>query len=243
MAYQLLFERPERGSPQLPSLPVPKSVVVQSFNTAAGGPKNFDLYMGAGGYGAFNACYDDVNYEGTSTFGVFAYDDFPWQYPTTGGIKTLNLDECKVDGQVTVASMSAARCQDEVGDLCDQADAVGGPGVTATTRDSCALTNEVDSFYHQNWQVRAKRVSCPEGLTRVTGCRLDDASLPAPDPSVQTVADDDGTWTAGYTTTTMQDCCKPTCAWDDNVGGKGLRVDGDWASFYSCDVDGAPLTE
>ena len=33
-----------------------KNVVAQLFNTSAGGVGNFDIYMAAGGYGAFNAC-------------------------------------------------------------------------------------------------------------------------------------------------------------------------------------------
>src|SRR5262249_11251970 len=89
--YQLIFENPEPGSPQPPALPIPKPMIVQSFNTAAGGGKNFDIYT-------------------------------------------------------------------------------------------------------------------------------------------------------GYTTTTMQDCCKPSCAWQNQVGGAGLTVVDKWTSFYSCDQNGVPIT-
>jgi hypothetical protein len=43
----------------------------------------------------------------------------------------------------------------------------------------------------------------------------------------------------------MQDCCKPTCAWQDNVvgAGAGLKAVGLYNSFYSCDQQGRPLTE
>jgi hypothetical protein len=40
----------------------------------------------------------------------------------------------------------------------------------------------------------------------------------------------------------MQDCCKPSCAWADQVGGAGLETVDKWTSFYSCDQDGAPIT-
>jgi hypothetical protein len=100
---------------------------------------------------------------------------------------------------------------------------------------------------HQNWKVRAKRVRCPENLTRVTGCRLQEETLPLPLPAVQTPAQAgaNGTFTGPndqYHTTTMQDCCMPTCAWSDWVEGKGLKPVEGWKSFYSCDKTGKPRT-
>jgi len=67
---------------------------------------------------------------------------------------------------------------------------------------------------------------------------------------VQTPADATaaGGFTApgAYTTTTMQDCCKPSCAWADWVGDGqydlGLTPVGDWRAFYSCDQTGNPFT-
>jgi hypothetical protein len=91
-------------------------------------------------------------------------------------------------------------------------------------------------------------VQCSESLTRVTGCRLQEDHLPLPLPEVQTPADADadGTFTAsgaGYHTTTMQDCCKPTCAWRNWIVDQGLTADGEWNSFYSCDKNGVPFTK
>ncbi len=63
-------------------------------------------------------------------------------------------------------------------------------------------------------------------------------------PNVTTAAQAaaDSTFTSGYTTTTMQDCCKPTCAWQDNLVGAGTPV-GQYNSFYTCDATGTPVTE
>jgi hypothetical protein len=90
-----------------------------------------------------------------------------------------------------------------------------------------------------------KRVRCPDNLTRVSGCHLLEDKLPLPLPEVQTPADAkaDGTFRDGYHTTTMQDCCKPTCAWADWTEGYKLPVDGEWNSFYSCDKTGTPITK
>ncbi len=240
--YQLVFEKPEPGSPQPPDLPIPKSMIVQSFNTAAGGAKNFDVFMGAGGFGAFNACVSG-SYSGTqtTTFGHFMYSGFPSDYNGQGGIKFINLNECKSNGAATAATLASSSCQSKVAQMCDTASA-SSSSVTASTRNSCKQTNLLASAYHQNWTVRAKKVECPVSLTRVTGCRLASAGLPQPDPTVQTVAGADSSFLSGYTTTTMQDCCKPTCAWKDNTSGAGLTPSGNWSSFYSCDQNGAPIT-
>jgi hypothetical protein len=240
--YQLVFERPEPGSAQPPALPIPRPMIVQSFNTAAGGGKNFDIFMGAGGFGAFNACVPG-SYPGTATtnFGHFMYSAFPSEYPTNGGIKAINIPECKVNGAVTEASMQSAACQDKINSLCNNT-AAASSAVAAATKTSCTETNAFSGFYHQNWQVRAKRIECPVNLTRVTGCRLQPQGLPTANPDAKTAATADSTVKTGYTTTTMQDCCKPSCAWADQVGGAGLKTVDKWTSFYSCDQNGAPIT-
>jgi len=114
--------------------------------------------------------------------------------------------------------------------------------MTAETMASCIQTNAVDGFYHQNWHVRAKRIECPLSITRVTGCRLADQGLPEADPSATTPNNADSSFLTGYTTTTMQDCCKPSCAWKDHVEGAGLRTVEKWSSFYSCTEEGEPIT-
>ncbi len=240
--YQLIFERPEPGSPQPPDLPIPKPMIVQSFNTAAGGGRNFDIYMGAGGFGAFNACVPG-SYSGTqtTTFGHFMYSAFPSDYPGQGGIKAINIPECKVNGTVTMASLQSAACQSKINQLCNNT-AAPAAGVATETKTSCIQSNAAAGFYHQNWQIRAKRVECPVGITRVTGCRLQPQGLPAANPNAKTVATADSSFRTGYTTTTMQDCCKPSCAWKDQVTGAGLKVVDKWASFYSCDQNGVPIT-
>lgn len=246
--YQLVFETPEPSSPQFPELPQPKAMVVQSFNTAASGPKGFDIFMGAGGYGAFNSCYNDPAFGNTTKFDEFLYQNYPWQNPGMGGISFLRYPECRGTAwPPTADGLKSAQCKEILEQQCNQAQSVSAE-VTADTRNSCIQTNQLNSLYHQNWKVRAKRVRCPENLTRVTGCRLQEDHLPLPLPAVQTPAQAgaNGTFTGPndqYHTTTMQDCCMPTCAWSDWVEGKGLKpVDG-WNSFYSCDKTGKPRTE
>jgi hypothetical protein len=243
--YQIIYVTPEPSSPQPPDLPYPKSLVVQSFNTAAGGPKGFDLFMGAGGYGAFNSCYKDPAFANTSKFGEFIYDNYPYQNPGGGGISFLRYPECIKGWPPTVDGVLSFACQEKIKQMCDQALVNASAQITDDTRRSCIETNKPASLYHQNWQVMVKRVRCPDNLTRVTGCRLKEEKLPLPLPAVQTPADAkaNGAFRDGYHTTTMQDCCKPTCAWADWTVGYKLPVDGEWNSFYSCDKNGKPITK
>jgi len=243
--YQIIYVTPEPSSPQPPDLPYPKSLVVQSFNTAASGPKGFDVFMGAGGYGAFNACYNDPAFSNTTKFNEFIYDQYPYQNPGSGGISFLRYPECIKGWPPTVDGVLSAACQDMIKKMCDQALVNSSTQITEDTRRSCIETNKLASLYHQNWQVMVKRVRCPDNLTRVTGCRLKEDNLPLPLPAVQTPANAkaNGTFRDGYHTTTMQDCCKPTCAWTDWTVGYKLPVDGDWNSFYSCDKTGKPITK
>jgi len=234
--YQLIFETPEPSSPVFPDLPQPKAMVVQSFNTAASGPKGFDIFMGAGGYGAFNSCYDDPAFGNTTKFDEFLYQGYPWQNPGSGGISFLRYPECRGTAwPPTSEGLKSAQCQETLQQQCNQAQSVSAE-VTADTRNSCIQTNQLASLYHQNWKVRAKRVQCPENLTRVTGCRLQEETLPVPLPAVQTAAQAgaNGTFTGPgqhYHITTTQDCGMPTCARCVWVVGKGVKPVGGWKSF------------
>lgn len=243
--YQIVYVNPEPSSPKPPELPYPKPLIVQSFNTAASGPKGFDVFMGAGGYGAFNSCYDDPDFGNTTNFDEFMYDEYPYQNPGSGGISFLRYPECIGGWPPTVEALQSSACQDKIKEMCDQALVNASQQVTEDTRRSCIEGNKVASLYHQNWEVMVKRVRCPDNLTRVTGCRLIEDHLPLPHPEVQTPDDAraNGTFREGYHTTTMQDCCKPTCAWADWVVGYDLPVDGEWNSFYSCDKNGVPITK
>jgi len=95
----------------------------------------------------------------------------------------------------------------------------------------------VQNLYHMNWNVMAKRIECPANLTRVTGCKLNSQNLPAADPTAVDMnsASAKG-FSSGYTTTTMQDCCRPTCAYKGNVSG----ADGTYKQYYTCDSSGNP---
>jgi hypothetical protein len=75
--------------------------------------------------------------------------------------------------------------------------------------------------------------------------------LPEADDSIvtaQQAAGDPSFWAQSsdgrmYETTTMEDCCRPSCASVDWIAAKGLEPDPQYNAFYSCDANGVPFTE
>jgi hypothetical protein len=247
--YQLVFSLPENvaqvGGNGASAISIPPPLVVQSFNTSAGGGKNFDVFMGAGGFGAFNAC--DPSASMASPSGKYLYTQFPPDgEPGSGGVNAATqIAACKgTNNLVTTASLSSTTCQTAVATECGKFKSASTT-VTSESIRSCTQSNAANSYYHMNWQIYAKRVECPTHLTQVTGCRLAPQSLPAVNPAVTTPeqAAADSSFKSGYTTTTMQDCCMPTCAWQNNTKGQNVPVVGLYDSFYSCDLNGVPVTE
>ncbi len=249
--YQLVYDVPNEAEAQVngnssgaSAVAVPPPLIVQAFNTAAGGGKNFDVYMGAGGFGGNNAC--DPNFtQQPSQSGDYLFTAFPAiGEGGNGGEKAAIVSQCLTsENLVTSATLSSAACQGQVQSDCDEIMA-SSSATASETIQSCVASNDPSTFYHLNWKVYAKKVACPTHLTEVTGCELAADGAPAANPAVTTAAQAaaDSTFTAGYTTTTMQDCCKPTCAWQDNVKSAGTAM-GDYNSFYTCDQSGVPVTE
>ncbi|HZU83005.1 MAG TPA: hypothetical protein VE987_08825 [Polyangiaceae bacterium] len=254
--YELVFDRPSPSMDQEAcvnadcsqgsAVAVPPPLVVQAFDFGAT-TTTFDVFMGAGGFGANNAC--DPNGTPKSASGRYMYTSFPDAgEPSGGGVKVVLSDppwpaDCKTSvNWLTSATLSSPACQGDVAAQCGAIQATD-PAVAAETVRSCEQANAPSTFYHLNWQVYAKKIECPTHLTEVTGCKLAPQGLPAAQPGVTAAqASADASWRV-YGTTTMQDCCKPSCAYQDNVSGKALTPVGQYDSFYTCDERGVPFTE
>ena len=86
----------------------------------------------------------------------------------------------------------------------------------------------INRGYHSNFQVQWKRVQCPPSLYKVTGLqRKDDIEHP--------VADLELALTNNGRTTTMMDCCKPTCSWRQNIAD---IADPKFPQVYTCNKNG-----
>lgn len=244
--YQLVFDAPRYLTNSTLTPPIP--LIVQSFNTQASGAAGFDVYMGAGGLGAFNAC-DANGPKALTQSGTALYSGYPdVGQPSDGGVKpgpsSLQCDD--QNDNLSDALIDAQTCQDKIQKACNEIEAENEQ-LQEQTRNSCIRSNQASSYYHENWKVYAKRVACPTHLTEVTGCKLAEQSgLAKPDPAVQSAEQASKAGFSNmhggepYHTTTMQDCCMPSCAWKDMV--KSPTVGG-YNSFYSCLADGTPVTQ
>jgi hypothetical protein len=225
---------------------------VQAFNTAAT-PQTFDVYMPAGGLGANNACAPVAG--STSASGQYMYTSYPAiGQPSQGGLKPASLfPECRTKDKnwLTTASLSEAACQKKIVDECAKFESTI-PGLGAFSRANCVKANSLETFYHLNWSVYAMKVECPENLTRVTGCKLAPQGLPAVKKDVTTAekaAKDSafrtktGSTNNMYETTTMEDCCRPSCSAINWISGRGLKPDPQYRAFYTCDAKGVPYTQ
>lgn len=225
--YQLVFKGPRDS---MVSVPLPKPMVVQAFNTYAGGPTAFDVYMAVGGHGNFNGCTANGRQ-------YSAYPDTGGDW--SGGVRATRYSQCGSMNGFNESSIGSQSCQAHIEAECNK---IQAPElVQSISRKSCIETNRIDTHYHMNWNVVVKRIECPENLTRVTGCRLSDQGLPEADPAVDTVAEAmaAGFRDSDYHTTTMQDCCRPTCAWPDNT----TNTLDPYGLFYSCNAEGEPYTQ
>ena len=221
--YQLVFTSPRDA---VTGVATPKPMIVQAFNTGAGGGKNFDIFMGSGGEGA-NTAGCSKQYTAYPTIGQ----------PNNGGIRAQNVSQCAgTGGALSSSSIATMSCQTAIAADCAMITA-SNSSVQSSTQVSCEETSQPQNLYHLNWNVMAKRIECPANLTRVTGCKLNSQNLPAADPTAidMSSASSKG-FSSGYTTTTMQDCCRPTCAYHGNVTG----ADSTYKQYYTCDGSGNP---
>ncbi|MGC4063312.1 MAG: hypothetical protein QM784_01390 [Polyangiaceae bacterium] len=219
--FQVVYDKPTYL--KTTNITPPKSLVVQMFNTGAGG--HVDVFMGKGGMGAFQ--------QGCPRM----YSTFPdtGENPWNGGIRASNMSACGTEA----SSLSSSTCSSAVKTECDKI--VGkSDAVTTTTRTSCVQANSASSYYHENWNIRVRKVACPTHLTDVTGCKPnDDSSLPKADPKVQTASQATGSGWQDKQSTSMQDCCKPSCSWS----GKTSNMKSGWESLYTCTQAGVPITK
>jgi hypothetical protein len=221
--YQLIFTTPRDN---VSGVATPKPMIVQAFNTGAGGGKNFDVFMGSGGEGA--------NTAGCNAQYMNMYPSIG--QPNNGGIRALTVSQCASNNQYSSSSIASSSCQSAIATDCEMIKS-SNMSVQTSTQVSCEETNQPQNLYHLNWNVMAKRIECPANLTRVTGCKLNSQGLPAADPTAVDMNSASGKgFTSGYTTTTMQDCCRPTCAYKGNVTG----ADSTYKQYYTCDSSGNP---
>lgn len=216
-----------------------KQLIIQVVNSGFDVlPYQFDIFMGAGGFGYFTSCNSDCKtnycqggqcrqamYKGLFKDWVNAqYNDPNLCY--SGGIKWLdqknNTELLKLCKRL-IGTESAASSKNKA------------------TIDSCYRTN-VD-LYHQNFvQTKTARVQCPSALVDLTGLkRLDDRNYPIPRSTLNLPNKCTGDRSKGhFCITTMQDCCKMSCSWSGKIPSQAF--DATHPCIRACDQNGRVLS-
>ena len=190
--------------------PTPSKYIVQAVNTGGDvSSGQFDILMGGGGFGIYDACSSDCQNGRVCSGGhcnapQFTGDFSAWTPNGNcygGGVRSA--DQCS---KLTTTNSFA----------------------DATLLYGCPTA--IQRGYHANFGVKWARVQCPASLYKVTGIRQKgDTAYPLPRPDMDLQHQ-------GRTTTTM-DCCKPTCAWRQNVQG---ITDSTFPQVYTCNKEGLP---
>jgi len=183
-------------------------------------PGQFDVHMGAGGFGYYTACNQDCHSRfcqgGACAVGMFNsfFDDWtPDGNCYGGGLRMLSSDYDRVWG------------------LCGRL-VRGNDFKDDVLRQACWYANIM--FFHQNFfSTDSVQIRCPESLTKATGLRrTDEANLPYPNVRNQfNIFCRNKNCMTGY-----QDCCKMSCSWKY----KG-RPDPLLSRVYTCDFNGFPV--
>ena len=199
-------------------------MIVQAFNTGAGGGKNFDIYMGAGGEGA-NTAGCSRQYTTYPTIGQ----------PNNGGIRAQSVSQCvgamNMYSSTSIATMS---CQSAIATDC----------AMITVKQRVRAKHHPDLLHGE--QPGAEPLSPQLERAREAGrvprqpdprdrLQTEFQGLPMADPTAVDINSASGNgFSSGYSTTTMQDCCRPTCAYKPNVSG----ADATYKQYYTCDAAG-----
>ncbi|CAK0841791.1 unnamed protein product [Prorocentrum cordatum] len=242
----------------LASFPNAPKITAQVFNSVA---SSVDVYMAGGGLGANNGC---AAVEGYSPMAAM-YEKYPTSknsefvshlkragYPDAekwldevisyaGGLRGgRSYAECMKSGRNTTTQcqppgngcdgMSGVCITDPLA-ACTSAFVGKSDYVTQKAVESCMYAFEHD--LHWNRPITYQVVPCPAGLTALTGM-------------IPSVADESRRGErVKSTTTTMEDCCEPTCSRASAL--EYATEPGSWVSgnevIYTCNILGQPFLE
>jgi len=223
--YQIKLLEAEDGD----RLPL-KQLVIQVINSGYDVQKDqWDLLMAGGGFGYYSSCNSDCS-----------------SMYCLGGPCNDHLYESVFDDWTKLKAKNSPYCYSGndynlnlknhtlVYELCKNLVRENVRIMDNMTIDSC-YRSYVEN-YHQNFvRTQYQQVQCPEGLYRLTGLRRQD-DLRYELPNIQNPLHNKCVGNVQenkFCITTMQDCCKPSCAW--NYKGYPSKI---WPKVDTCDHHG-----
>ena len=188
--------------------PSPNKYIVQAINTGSDvSSGQFDILLGGGGFGIYDACSSDCQSGQVCSGG---HCNAPYY---SGSFQDWTPDGNCYGGGVHDPNQCSKLTTNQT--FADETLLYGCP-------------TAINHGYHANFEVQWQRVQCPPSLYKVTGLRRkDDGKHPL--PNLQLTLQN-----SGRTTTTM-DCCKPTCAWRQDIANIADPI---FPQVYTCDKIG-----
>ena len=229
-----------------------KSLIAQVFNSQAGGETNLDIYMPAGGFGAFNSCFEyskNVD-DNQSKSGDFAYIKYPGskEDENTTGDNFVSTNDMWYEGGIRGGDKKVEKYKNiyKINDRSQCDGLFKKPGTSdKVEKDITSACKWVfDNNYHYNsgdamgiegTQTKVKKIKCPLNLMKITGLHRN----PTVDKDLPEAGEEKGEWLENLTTTTMEDCCMPTCSRSNNV----KDADSEYNAMYTCDKYGDIITK
>ena len=188
--------------------PSPNKYIVQAVNTGSDvGSGQFDIMGGAGGFGIYDSCSSDCQYGRVCSGG---HCNAPYY---SGDFNAWAPDGNCYGGGVHDPGQCYGLTH-------------GNSFPDQTLIYGC--TEALHRNYHANFDVQWQRVQCPPSLYKATGLRRKD-DIEHPEAMFELSPQNNGR------TTTMMDCCKPTCSWRQSIEGV---ADPDFPQVYTCNKAG-----
>ena len=161
----------------------PKPMIVQAFNTGAGGGKNFDIYMGGRRRGRQQRRLQPAVHRRYPTHRPAEQRRHPRADSASASAAMRRLSSSSIAHDV-LPERDRQRLPDDHGEQRDRAEHDARSPARRRTSRRTSITSTGTCC--------AKRIECPANLTRVTGCKLNSQGLPAADPTAIDMAPPSG---------------------------------------------------
>lgn len=220
---------PEKWTSNVPF----QDMIVQVINSGGDvGFTQFDIFLGAGGFGVYTAANSDCNTRycdgGSCHAHMYAGSFYDW----TNAEYASDTNACYAGGVKWFAPYNDTSSLET---LCGNLFRGESKSIFKNEQlyRSCYLSNTL--AYHQNFRAyMSSRVQCPRGLYMLTGIRRKDDifyNLPSEKDDLSS-----STCTDSLCMTTMMDNCRVSCSWSGKV-----ETFDDFPAVFTCDAMGIPF--
>jgi len=212
-----------------------KQLIIQVVNSGSDVLEGqFDIFMGAGGFGYYDACNNDCEIKHCASGKCFD-NQYNGNFDSWTNSEYIEENKCYSGGIQWLGD-------NKVYDLCMKTTNYETEYKDVVLHQSCIQSNLL--FYHQNFlQTKSKKIRCPTSLYKLTGLkRNDEDHYPIANINNNLDIICKGSSSSNlYCITTMQDCCIPSCSWSSwtNRNSRKGNPNINWSRVDMCYKNGS----